>query len=65
MKVGIYLNSQHQERDDPSRRLAEKLEQARMIRALGFDSIRAGEHQFVSGFHCFPRLPLCSCGSRG
>jgi hypothetical protein len=36
-----------------------------MIRALGFDSIRAGEHHLVPGFDCFPRLPLCSCGSPG
>jgi alkanesulfonate monooxygenase SsuD/methylene tetrahydromethanopterin reductase-like flavin-dependent oxidoreductase (luciferase family) len=49
MKLGIYLNSQHRERDDPSRRLAETLEQARLIRTLGFDSIRAGEHHLVPG----------------
>jgi len=58
MKLGIYLNSQHRERDDPARRLAETLEQARMIRALGFDSIWAGEHHLVPGFHYFPQLPL-------
>jgi hypothetical protein len=34
MKLGIYLNSQHRERDDPARRLAEMLAQARLIRAL-------------------------------
>jgi alkanesulfonate monooxygenase SsuD/methylene tetrahydromethanopterin reductase-like flavin-dependent oxidoreductase (luciferase family) len=59
MKLGIYLSSQHRERGDPARRLAETLEHARMIRALGFDSIRVGEHQFVPGFDYFPRLPLC------
>jgi alkanesulfonate monooxygenase SsuD/methylene tetrahydromethanopterin reductase-like flavin-dependent oxidoreductase (luciferase family) len=58
MKLGIYLNSQHRERDDPARRLAETLEQARMIRTLGFDSIWAGEHHLVPGFHYFPQLPL-------
>src|ERR1700737_3469444 len=58
MKLGIYLNSQHRERDDPARRLAETLEQARMIRALGFDSIWAGEHHLVPSFHYFPPLPL-------
>src|SRR6266568_2117053 len=58
MKLGIYLNSQHRERDDPSRRLAETLEQARLVRALGFDSIWAGEHHLVPGFHYFPQLPL-------
>ena len=34
MKLGIYLNSQHRERDDPARRLAETLEQRRLIRSL-------------------------------
>jgi len=58
MKLGIYLNSQHRERDDPARRLAETLEQARMIRTLGFDSIWAGEHHLVPSFHYFPQLPL-------
>src|SRR5437660_1638086 len=58
MKLGIYLNSQHRERDDPARRLAETLEQARLVRALGFDSIWAGEHHLVPGFHYFPQLPL-------
>jgi alkanesulfonate monooxygenase SsuD/methylene tetrahydromethanopterin reductase-like flavin-dependent oxidoreductase (luciferase family) len=58
MKLGIYLNSQHRERDDPARRLAEMLEQARLIRSLGFDSIWAGEHHLVPGFHYFPQLPL-------
>ena len=58
MKLGIYLNSQHPEADDPARRLAETLEQARLIRALGFDSIWAGEHHVTPGFHFFPQLSL-------
>jgi alkanesulfonate monooxygenase SsuD/methylene tetrahydromethanopterin reductase-like flavin-dependent oxidoreductase (luciferase family) len=45
MKLGIYLNSQHREGDDARRRLGEIVEQARLIRALGFDSIWAGEHE--------------------
>ena len=58
MKLGIYLNSQHPESDDPARRLAETLEQVRLIRALGFDSIWAGEHHVTPGFHFFPQLAL-------
>jgi alkanesulfonate monooxygenase SsuD/methylene tetrahydromethanopterin reductase-like flavin-dependent oxidoreductase (luciferase family) len=58
MKLGIYLNSQHPVRDDPARRLAETLEQARLVRSLGFDSIWAGEHHATPGFHFFPQLPL-------
>jgi alkanesulfonate monooxygenase SsuD/methylene tetrahydromethanopterin reductase-like flavin-dependent oxidoreductase (luciferase family) len=58
MKLGIYLNSQHPETDDPARRVAETLEQARLIASLGFDSIWAGEHHVTPGFHYFPQLLL-------
>ena len=58
MKLGIYLNAQHPERDDPARRFAETLEQARLIHALGFDSIWGGEHHATPGFHYFPLLPM-------
>src|SRR4029077_20819174 len=58
MKLGIYLNSQHRERDDPARRLAETLEQARMIRPLGFDSLWGGQRRLVPAFHYSPQLPL-------
>jgi alkanesulfonate monooxygenase SsuD/methylene tetrahydromethanopterin reductase-like flavin-dependent oxidoreductase (luciferase family) len=60
MKLGIYLNSQHPEGDDPARRLAETFEQVRLIRSLGFDSIWAGEHHVTPGFHFFPQLTLLS-----
>ena len=58
MKLGIYLNSQHPENDDPARRMAETLEQVRMVRTLGFDSIWAGEHHVTPGFHFFPQMAL-------
>src|ERR1700704_2792981 len=58
MKLGIYLNSQHPASNDPARRLAETLEQVRLIRSLGFDSIWAGEHPVTPGFHFFPQLAL-------
>jgi len=58
LQLGIYLNSQHPAGDDPARRFAEMLEQVRLIRALGFDSIWAGEHHITPGFHFFPQLPL-------
>jgi alkanesulfonate monooxygenase SsuD/methylene tetrahydromethanopterin reductase-like flavin-dependent oxidoreductase (luciferase family) len=58
MQLGIYLNSQHPQGDDPSRRLAETLDQVRLVRSLGFDSIWAGEHHVTPGFHFFPQLPL-------
>ena len=58
MKLGIYLNSQHPASDDPAHRFAETLEQVRLIRSLGFDSIWAGEHHVTPGFHFFPQLAL-------
>jgi alkanesulfonate monooxygenase SsuD/methylene tetrahydromethanopterin reductase-like flavin-dependent oxidoreductase (luciferase family) len=58
MKLGIYLNAQHPEGDDPARRWAQMLEQARLIRALGFDSLWGGEHHATPGFHYFPLLPM-------
>jgi hypothetical protein len=58
MKLGIYLNSQHPETEDPARRMAETLEQARLVAGLGFDSVWAGEHHVTPGFHYFPQLPL-------
>jgi alkanesulfonate monooxygenase SsuD/methylene tetrahydromethanopterin reductase-like flavin-dependent oxidoreductase (luciferase family) len=58
MKLGIYLNAQHPASDDPARRFAEAVEQARLIRAAGFDSLWGGEHHATPGFHYFPLLPL-------
>jgi alkanesulfonate monooxygenase SsuD/methylene tetrahydromethanopterin reductase-like flavin-dependent oxidoreductase (luciferase family) len=34
------------------------LEQVRLIRSLGFDSIWAGEHHATPGFHFFPQMAL-------
>jgi len=58
VKLGIYLNAQHPAGDDPARRFAETLEQARLIKQLGFDSIWGGEHHVTPGFHYFPLLPM-------
>jgi len=58
MKLGIYLNSQHPGGDDPARRFAETLEQVRLMRQLGFDSVWGGEHHITDGFHYFPLMPM-------
>lgn len=58
MKLGVYLNAQHPAGDDPARRFAETVEQVRLIKALGFDSIWGGEHHVTPGFHYFPLLPM-------
>jgi alkanesulfonate monooxygenase SsuD/methylene tetrahydromethanopterin reductase-like flavin-dependent oxidoreductase (luciferase family) len=58
MRLGIYLNSQHPVSEDPARRFAETVEQVRLIRSLGFDSVWAGEHHVTPNFHFFPQLGL-------
>ena len=58
MKLGIYLNAQHPAGDDPARRFAETIEQVRLIRSLGFDSIGGGEHHVTPGvLHSGEELP--------
>ena len=56
MKLGIYLNSQHPEGDDPGRRFAEMIEQVRLMRKVGFDSVWSGEHHVTGGYHYFPLM---------
>jgi alkanesulfonate monooxygenase SsuD/methylene tetrahydromethanopterin reductase-like flavin-dependent oxidoreductase (luciferase family) len=58
VQLGVYLNAQHPAGEDPGRRFAELVEQVRLIRALGFDSIWGGEHHATPGFHYFPLFPL-------
>ena len=58
MKLGVYLNAQHPKDDDPGRRFAETVEQVRLIRQHGFDSIWGGEHHATDGYHYFPLLPF-------
>jgi alkanesulfonate monooxygenase SsuD/methylene tetrahydromethanopterin reductase-like flavin-dependent oxidoreductase (luciferase family) len=66
MQLGIYLNSQHPESDDPARRFAETLEQVRLIRSLGFDSIWAGGHHVTPGFQPHRlRPPRARCRRSG
>src|SRR5262249_40354473 len=58
MPLGHYVHAQHPSGDDPARRFAETVEQVRLIRALGFDSIWGGEHHATPGYHYFPLLPF-------
>ncbi len=60
MKMGIYLNSQHPEDDDPSVQLAGLVEQVKLAERLGFDSIWAASNHLTDGFHFFPQLTLLS-----
>jgi alkanesulfonate monooxygenase SsuD/methylene tetrahydromethanopterin reductase-like flavin-dependent oxidoreductase (luciferase family) len=58
MKFGVFLNSQHPQDDDPGRRFAEIVEQVRLIKKVGFDSIWGGEHHVTPGYHYFPLMPM-------
>jgi probable F420-dependent oxidoreductase len=57
-RFGLYLCSQHPETDDPERRFGELVEQVRVARDVGFDSIWAGEHHVPAPFHYFTQFPL-------
>ncbi|MGI9423245.1 MAG: hypothetical protein ACR2PA_08625, partial [Hyphomicrobiaceae bacterium] len=58
MKLGIYINAQHPEGDDPARKFDEMIEQVRLIRQHGFDSLWGGEHHAVPPYHYFPLLGM-------
>jgi alkanesulfonate monooxygenase SsuD/methylene tetrahydromethanopterin reductase-like flavin-dependent oxidoreductase (luciferase family) len=58
MKIGVYLNAQHPRSADPGRRFAETVEQVRLLKKLGYDSIWGGEHHVTDDYHYFPLLPL-------
>ena len=63
MKLGIYLNSQQPESDDPARRFAEMVEQVRLARSLGFDfdlGRRASRH---AGLPLLSRSSACCSAS--
>jgi alkanesulfonate monooxygenase SsuD/methylene tetrahydromethanopterin reductase-like flavin-dependent oxidoreductase (luciferase family) len=58
MKLGVHLNAQHPQGDDPAKRFNETIEQVGLIRQLGFDSIWGGEHHVTDNYHYFPLLPF-------
>ena len=58
MKLGIYINSQYPVDEDPARKFSEMVEQVRLMRQLGFDSLWAGEHHATLGYHYFPQLGM-------
>ena len=58
MKLGIYINAQHPDSDDPVRKFAEMVEQVRLMRRHGFDSLWGGEHHATPGYHYLPLLGM-------
>lgn len=58
MKLGVYINAQHPDTEDAGHAFARIVEQVRLIKTMGFDSIWSGEHHVTDGFHYFPLLPM-------
>jgi alkanesulfonate monooxygenase SsuD/methylene tetrahydromethanopterin reductase-like flavin-dependent oxidoreductase (luciferase family) len=58
VKFGIYLSYKHSQTEDPVRKLDEHLEQIRLMRDLGFDSLWAGQHWVPSPFYMFQPIPF-------
>lgn len=58
MKIGIYISYKHSTGEDPARKLAEHLEQVRVMRDSGLDSVWAGQHWVPSPFWMFQPIPF-------
>lgn len=58
LKLGLLLNKQYPPGDDPRARFLEHLEQVRLARDLGFDTICLGQHFLSSPFQELQSVPL-------
>lgn len=58
MQFGLQLNSQHPATENMRRRLEELLEQVRLARAVGFQSVVAPQHYLPAPFQMLQPLPL-------
>ena len=58
MRYGLFVSAQHPPDEDLSRALAEHLEQVRLVRDSGFDSIFAGQHFLSSPYQMLQPVPL-------
>lgn len=58
MKFGIYISYKHSPAEDPVRKMDEHLEQVRVMRDLGFDSVWSGQHWVPSPFYMFQPIPF-------
>jgi alkanesulfonate monooxygenase SsuD/methylene tetrahydromethanopterin reductase-like flavin-dependent oxidoreductase (luciferase family) len=58
MKFGIFLGTQHPETDDMAQRLRDLRDQVREARAVGFDSIWAGQHFLTDPLAMIQPMPL-------
>jgi alkanesulfonate monooxygenase SsuD/methylene tetrahydromethanopterin reductase-like flavin-dependent oxidoreductase (luciferase family) len=57
MKFGLQLSVQHHPEDSQSNRFREHVEQVRLARAVGFDSVWAGQHYLAEPFTYFQPIP--------
>ena len=60
MKIGLALNTEYATGDDPSRRVAEHLEQVRAARDAGFDLIGVVHHYSRGPSYWFPPLLMAA-----
>lgn len=58
MRFGLFVSAQHPADDDPGARLAEHLEQVRLVRDAGFRSVFAGQHFLPAPFQMLQPVPL-------
>jgi alkanesulfonate monooxygenase SsuD/methylene tetrahydromethanopterin reductase-like flavin-dependent oxidoreductase (luciferase family) len=57
MKFGLQLSVQHHPEDSQPDRFREHVEQVRLARAVGFDSVWAGQHYLAEPFTYFQPVP--------
>src|SRR5262245_9582106 len=57
MKFGLQLSVQHHPEDSQPVRFREHVEQVRLARAVGFDSVWAGQHYLAEPFTYFQPIP--------
>jgi alkanesulfonate monooxygenase SsuD/methylene tetrahydromethanopterin reductase-like flavin-dependent oxidoreductase (luciferase family) len=58
VRLGLFLAAQYPADDDPVRRHEELLEQVRLARELGFDSVFCGQHFLSQPFQMLQSMPL-------
>lgn len=58
MRFGLFVSAQHPAGDDPAARLAEHVEQVRLVRDAGFHSVVAGQHFLPASFQMLQLIPL-------
>lgn len=58
MKFGLYLSNQHGPHESIAARCRDHLEQARVAREVGLDSIWAGQHYLADPFQMLHHIPM-------